>query len=115
MHRPDLLPGRLLAEQLRASGTPGYFDALSALSSYPIRHRLPEIAAPALIVWGALDRIVPVKDAYEFSRLIPDSRRLILEATGHLPMIERPAAFNDALDEFLDVSAGDGAVGGAGH
>lgn len=101
MYRPDLLPGRLLAEQLRASGTPGYFDALSALSSYPIRHRLPEITAPTLILWGALDRIVPVKDAYEFSRLIPTAQRLIFEETGHMPMIERPAAFNDALERFL--------------
>jgi pimeloyl-ACP methyl ester carboxylesterase len=101
MHRPDLLPGRLLAEQLRASGTPGYFDALSALASYPISHRLGEIAAPTLIVWGALDRIVPVKDAYEFSRLIPGSQRLIFEQTGHMPMIERPQAFNDAVEEFL--------------
>jgi len=101
MYRPDLLPGRLLAEQLRASGTTGYFDALSALASYPIRDRLAEIAAPTLVVWGALDRIVPVKDAYEFSRLIPGAQRLIFEQTGHMPMIERPAAFNDALEEFL--------------
>ena len=101
MYRPDLLPGRLLAEQLRASGTPGYFDALGALASYPIRHRLGEISAPTLIVWGAMDRIVPVKDAYEFSQLIPGSERLIFEETGHMPMIERPAAFNAAVEEFL--------------
>jgi pimeloyl-ACP methyl ester carboxylesterase len=101
MHRPDLIPGRLVAEQLRASGTPGYFPALTALAKYPIRHRLPEIGAPTLIVWGALDRIVPVKDAYEFSRLIPGARRVIFEETGHMPMIERPAAFNAELDAFL--------------
>jgi pimeloyl-ACP methyl ester carboxylesterase len=111
--QPDKLPAALITEQIRGSGKPGFVDALDALTGYPIRDRLPEIACPTLIVWGSKDRIVPVRDAFEFERLIPDSRKVIYADTGHVAMLERPAAFNALLDRFLaerpgeDVDDGD--------
>lgn len=98
---PSRLPAPLVAEQLRGAGKPGFVDALDALTDYPIRHRLPEIACPTLIVWGAKDRLVPVRDAYLFDRLIPDSRVVVWADTGHIPQIERPAAFNATVEAFL--------------
>ena len=56
---------------------------------------------PTLIVWGRQDKIVPVAGAHEYERLIPGSRKVIFEDTGHVPMIERPHRFNGLLDEFL--------------
>ena len=44
---------------------------------------------------------MPVRDADEFERLIPDSRKVVMRDTGHVPMLERPGAFNDTLMEFL--------------
>ena len=105
---PELLPGPLSAEQLRGSGTPGFVDALDALTDYPIRARLPEIACPTLIVWGEEDRLVPVRDAFEFERLIPKARKVIYRDTGHVAMLERPAAFNALLEGFLHEGAGEG-------
>ena len=58
-------------------------------------------ALPTLIVWGEQDSIIPVKDAHEFERLIPDSRKVVMRDTGHVPMAERPQAFNDLLLDFL--------------
>ena len=52
-------------------------------------------------MWGRNDRIVPVGGAYEYEQLIPDSRSVIFEDTGHVPMIERPALFNRLLEDFL--------------
>jgi pimeloyl-ACP methyl ester carboxylesterase len=69
--------------------------------SYDFRDRLSEIRCPTLIVHGEDDMLVPVADAHEFQRLIPDSRLLILDDTGHVPMLERPLTFNRALTEFL--------------
>ena len=88
--RPDLLPAPLVAEQIRGSGKPGFVDALDALTDYPIRDRLPEIACPTLIVWGEDDKLVPVRDADEFERLIPDARKVVFPDTGHVAMLERP-------------------------
>ena len=52
-------------------------------------------------MWGRNDRIVPVGGAYRYEQLIPNSRRVIFEETGHVPMIERPALFNRVLEDFL--------------
>jgi 4,5:9,10-diseco-3-hydroxy-5,9,17-trioxoandrosta-1(10),2-diene-4-oate hydrolase len=104
---PEDLPAPLVAEQLRGSGKPGFIDSLDALTDYPIRDRLPEIACPTLVVWGADDRLVPVADADGFERLIPDARKVVWPDTGHVAMLERPAAFNALLAAFVDEEPGE--------
>jgi pimeloyl-ACP methyl ester carboxylesterase len=104
---PELLPAPLVAEQLHGSGKPGFVPALDALTNYPIRDRLGEIACPTLIVWGAEDRLVPVRDADDFERLIPNARKVVWEETGHVAMLERPEAFNRLLAAFLDEEPGE--------
>jgi len=98
---PQQLPAPLVEENLRGSGKPGFMPSVEALTTYPIRERLPEIACPVLIVWGAKDHLVPVKDAHEFERLIADARKVIYEDTGHVPQMERPAAFNALVRDFI--------------
>jgi pimeloyl-ACP methyl ester carboxylesterase len=106
-HRPERLPGPLVAEQVRGSGKPGFLPALDALTDYPIRDRLGEIACPTLIVWGAEDKLVPARDADEFARLIPNARKVVWPETGHVAMLERPAAFNAQLQAFLAEEPGE--------
>jgi pimeloyl-ACP methyl ester carboxylesterase len=106
-HRPDLLPGPLVAEQVRGSGKPGFVPALDALTDYPIRDRLGEIACPVLIVWGSEDKLVPARDADEFARLIPNSRKVVWRETGHVAMLERPVAFNRLVEAFLAEEPGE--------
>ncbi len=101
VRHPDRLPAPLAAEQLRGAGKPGFLQALQAVLDYDVRERLPEIACPTLIVWGARDRLIPVRDADVFAELIPNSRKVVFEDTGHMAMLERPAAFNALLKEFL--------------
>jgi len=103
---PERLPGELSTELVRGAGKPGFSDALDALCCYPIRDRLGEIACPTLIVWGDKDLLVPVKDATLFEQLIPDSRKVIYTDTAHLPMLERPARFNEDLRAFLEEAPG---------
>jgi pimeloyl-ACP methyl ester carboxylesterase len=99
---PSRIAPDLMYEQVRGAGRPGFVDALDALTSYDFRDRLPEIKAPTLIIWGEHDMLVPVKDAHEFERLIPQSRTVILDDTGHVPMLERPAVFNELLEDFVE-------------
>jgi pimeloyl-ACP methyl ester carboxylesterase len=80
---------------------PGFLLAMDALLSYDFRDRLGEIGCRTLIIHGEQDMLVPVEDAWEFRRLIPASRLLILQDTGHVPMLERPQTFNDVVTEFL--------------
>ncbi len=99
---PSRIATDLMYEQVRGAGKPGLYDALDALTSYDFRDRLPEIKAPTLIVWGEHDMLVPVEDAHEFERLIPQSRTVILDDTGHVPMLERAAKFNELLEELIE-------------
>ncbi len=101
VRHPSRLPAALAAEQLRGAGKPGFLQGLEAILHYDVRERLPEIACPTLIVWGDGDRLIPVRDADVFAELIPDSRKVIFEDTGHMAMLERPAAFNALLEDFL--------------
>jgi pimeloyl-ACP methyl ester carboxylesterase len=98
---PARLPAALAAEQLRGAGKPGFIQALEANLDYDFRHRLPEIACPTLIVWGDEDRVLTVRDAAVYAELIPGSRKVVYEDTGHMAQIERPDAFNALLREFL--------------
>jgi pimeloyl-ACP methyl ester carboxylesterase len=101
VRHPGRLPPALAAAQLRGAGKPGFLQGLQAVLDYDVRERLPEIACPTLIVWGEGDRLIPVRDADVFAELIPDSRKVIFEDTGHMAMLERPAAFNALLADFL--------------
>jgi len=104
---PARLPPALIYELVKGSGKPGFMPALDAMLHYPLRDRLAELACPTFIVWGDKDRLVPVKDADEFERLIDDSRKVIYEDTGHTPMFERPARFNADVHAFLQEDAGE--------
>ena len=99
---PRLLKPDLAYEGFfKGAGKPGFDDALRACLNYDFRDRLPDVKVPTLIVWGEKDSIIPVRDADEFERLIEDSRKLVMKDTGHIPMAERPQAFNDVLEDFL--------------
>jgi pimeloyl-ACP methyl ester carboxylesterase len=62
---------------------------------------LPAVAVPALVVVGRDDVFTPVTDAEFLHQRIPGARLAVIEGAGHLPNLERPAAFNDALAGLL--------------
>jgi pimeloyl-ACP methyl ester carboxylesterase len=100
---PRLLKADLAYEGFfKGAGKPGFDDALRASLDYDFRDRLDDVRVPTLIVWGERDSIIPIRDADEYERLIDDSRKVVMEDCGHIPMAERPQAFNDVLVDFLD-------------
>jgi pimeloyl-ACP methyl ester carboxylesterase len=101
IRNPDRLPAALAAEQIRGAGKPGFIQGLEAVLDYEIRARLGEIACPTLIVWGDHDRLINVRDADVFAELIPNSRKVVFDDTGHMAMLEHPERFNPLLDDFL--------------
>ena len=102
---PERLSGPLVLEQVNGAGKPGFHAALDAMVRYPIRDRLGEIDVPTLILWGELDRLVPLRDAGEFAWLIRDARKVVYEDTGHMVMLERPERFNADVRTFIETPA----------
>ena len=99
---PQYVSDELAHEMVRsARRTDGFLPALEALAGYDLEEELPKISCPTLIVWGANDQLVSVKDAERLEDLIPASRREVFERTGHVAMLERPERFNQLLREFL--------------
>ncbi len=81
------------------------FESLRAESgSYrdPLEKLLPEISQPVLIAWGEYDRIID-KSAIDVMRpLLPQAEVVILENTGHVPMLEKPEETARHYQAFID-------------
>lgn len=73
------------------------------LTQLDVRSDCARIAAPTLVVTGepGCDYVVPVSGSSEYVRLIPNARSVVLERTGHLGSITRPAAFAELVREFV--------------
>ena len=57
---------------------------------------------PTLLVWGADDRIIPVRHGEEAHRLMPHSRLEIFEGAGHFPFNDDPWRFVALLRDFIE-------------
>jgi pimeloyl-ACP methyl ester carboxylesterase len=62
---------------------------------------LQAVQAPALVVWGANDRLLPASLGEQFRKFIPDCRLVVLPKCGHIPMLECPDALHEHLLGFL--------------
>ncbi|MGB1216762.1 MAG: alpha/beta fold hydrolase [Saprospiraceae bacterium] len=72
-------------------GNPEAFFMLVNKTAYKDNTRkLKGLETPTLIIWGEEDRWLPVENAHRFLNLIPRSRLVIYENTGHIPMEEEP-------------------------
>lgn len=65
------------------------------------RPDLDRVRCPTLLVWGARDRLVPLKDGFEYARRLRAPIR-VLPAAGHLVVSELAEPCAELLAEFLD-------------
>jgi pimeloyl-ACP methyl ester carboxylesterase len=66
-----------------------------------IASNLNNIKCPALIIWGAEDRVISSLRAEMFRRDISNASVVILPQAGHMPQIEKSKAVNKAVIKFL--------------
>ncbi|MGB5337024.1 MAG: alpha/beta fold hydrolase [Woeseiaceae bacterium] len=62
---------------------------------------LPDIEQPVLIIWGEYDRVLDVSSIDVMRPLLPHASVVVMEDTGHLPMLERPQQTAKHYLEFL--------------
>ncbi len=72
-----------------------------ALLGFDLRSALKNIAVPTLVLSGSRDNNAPAPMMAKMASYIPSANYVELEGVGHLANLERPAAFNAALDHFL--------------
>ena len=78
-----------------------YKQALHAIVTTDFRAVLPRIKVPALVIVGEEDGVTPPSDAEFLAKNIPGVALVTLPGAGHLTNIEKPEAFNAALETFL--------------
>jgi len=75
--------------------------ALAAITAADLRPTLASTGAPLGVIWGEADRTVPIRALEEILGARPDASIVRIEEAGHVPMIERPDAFVEALERLL--------------
>jgi pimeloyl-ACP methyl ester carboxylesterase len=75
--------------------------AIRAITEADLGPVLSRLRVPLGVIWGAADRTVPVRLARVVEEARPDAELVVIERTGHVPMVERPAAFTAALEGLL--------------
>jgi 3-oxoadipate enol-lactonase len=78
-----------------------YRATMRALLGFDQRHALNNIAVPTLVLSGSQDNNAPAAMMAKMASYIPSATYVEIEGAGHLLNLERPAAFNAALDQFL--------------
>lgn len=71
------------------------------LYSQTLPHLLGGVRAPALVVWGADDRIVPLSSAHRYVEALPQARLEVIDACGHCVEMERPAELAGLIERFV--------------
>ena len=67
-----------------------------------LTNRFSEVLMPTLLVWGAKDSIVPVRQAYAAAESIPDCQLKIFEKRGHNVHRDELSEFSHVLRGFLN-------------
>ncbi|MBK5354741.1 alpha/beta fold hydrolase [Pseudomonas sp. TH41] len=70
-------------------------------ASPPMEPKLPDIRAPALLLWGRKDRLIDVSSVAIWSKGIADLRVEVWDHIGHMPMVELPTSTARLYREFL--------------
>jgi 3-oxoadipate enol-lactonase len=90
-----------VARMIRTTPPVGYAGCCHAIPKIDLTSRLRAIDCPTRVVVGEQDVGTPVAMSRAIQEAIPGSDLVILPSASHLSNLEQPAAFNQALLDFL--------------
>ena len=98
--RPDIV--NTVHRMISSAPVDGVVGALQAMMDRPDSNpTLGTIDVPTMVVTGDEDAIIPVEEARALHAGIRGSSLEVITGAGHLSNLERPAAFNHVVSEFL--------------
>lgn len=104
MKSPPYIPGIILSALARV------FVKRKALNQKIVKDierdldqtkNLAKIVAPSLIIWGAADKVEHVDNAEFLNQRLANSRKIVMEGVGHVPMVEAPKQVAAACSSFF--------------
>ncbi|WP_251343239.1 alpha/beta fold hydrolase [Haloplanus halophilus] len=109
LHGPDRLfhdpDDRLVAvsrESLHEAGQAVTYRDFRTCHEFDVRGELDGVDVPTLALVGEHDALTPPWYHETLAASIPDAEWTTVPDAAHLAMLERPAAFNEAVTAFLD-------------
>jgi pimeloyl-ACP methyl ester carboxylesterase len=69
--------------------------------SQTLPHLLRSVRAPALVVWGDDDKVVPQSAAKRYLEALPNAKLQIVKSSGHCVDMEQPEALAKLVTEFI--------------
>jgi pimeloyl-ACP methyl ester carboxylesterase len=72
-----------------------------ACDAYDITGRVDEIRCPTIVICGAEDRMIPVKNSQFLADHIRSAQLSTIPAAGHMVMLEKPVEVSLVLAQFL--------------
>ncbi len=78
-----------------------FFKDLTACNNFDIMERVSDIGLPTLVLGASDDRLTPLKYSRYLAENIKNSRLEIIENSGHMMMLEKPAEVNKHIEQFV--------------
>ena len=100
----DALITRYHKMALREGNRQAFIDRANLdfkLGSKDNLEKLKKIHTKTLLIWGKLDKWIPLDNGYRMHKILPNSTLTILENSGHVPMEENPLESLAIVTDFL--------------
>jgi 3-oxoadipate enol-lactonase len=76
--------------------------ACAQLAELDLRPELPKVKMPVLVLVGEHDEATPPPMSHELAALLPNARLKVLAGCAHVPQLQAPRAFLDAIADFMN-------------
>lgn len=73
----------------------------SACDAFDVMERLGEVRCPTLVIGGTADKLTPPKYAVYLRDHIPGAELVLVDAAGHMVMLEKPEVVAKAVSKFI--------------
>jgi 3-oxoadipate enol-lactonase len=77
--------------------------ACAQLAELDLRGELAKVTVPALVLVGEQDEATPPPMSHELAAGLPDARLRIIAGCAHVPQLQAPRIFLDAIADFVAV------------
>jgi pimeloyl-ACP methyl ester carboxylesterase len=107
---PEVLNRQYQLSRIEGTTWALYSTFKNAGKALTFKDRLGHMRHPTLLLWGKRDLVFPPSVGEDLHREIGNSKLILVEGSGHIPMWETPEAVNPAIVDFLvDKSSESGA------
>jgi 3-oxoadipate enol-lactonase len=96
---PDLMRDR--REAFLKTDPEVFRAACNALAELDLRSQLAKVTMPVLVLVGEHDEATPPPMSRELAALLPNARLKIIAGCAHVPQLQSPELFLEAIGDFL--------------